>query len=565
MHRGFKLIAVIVLTAFAACSDSEPVSERTRTSDVSLIINANIVTMDPGRPFANAMAYSEGRIVSVGDAAEVRAAAGEPGAVHDLGGRTVVPGFFETHDHMFLSSGTSAITDVSPFTTPTLAEALTKIRSTEAGADGWVSAFGADQELYEERKGPTRHLLDEMFPNTPVMVYHLSGHGGFANSEALRISGIDEDTPDPQGGFLEKDDEGRLTGYLAGQPALFLVRNYPTPSVDTALIAAEQRAARGVTTASDLSIRSSDILNVLVETAGSGELAVRLVGGVFVTAPDFEDILSRVEESESEFLSIPFVKTWTDGSLQGGTGDLIDGYYDPEMGGDGAQGTQEMFNEQVLRIYQLGRWPAIHANGDGAVEVALNAIEYAQKTTGKGPESDIRPQIIHAQVTSEEQIKRMAELGVSPTFFVTHVYYWGDLHARRTVGPDKAHRLSAMADGFRYGVHPSMHNDPPVTPVNPLFNMWVAVNRVSSSGITYGAEQAITAEQALAAYTTNAAFQFGMENEAGSLESGKRADFVILDRNPLDVEPEEIREISIEATVLGGRQTYSSGNLTLSN
>jgi len=563
MNGEFRLIAVIVLTIFAACGDSEPGGENAEISDVTLIVNANIVTMDPDRPSANAMAYSGGHIISVGEVADVRAVAGNPDTVHDLDGRTVVPGFFETHDHMFLSSGTSAITDVSPFTTPTLAEALEKIGDTKADADGWVSAFGADQELYEERKGPTRDFLDELFPNTPVIVFHLSGHGGFANSEALRFAGVDENTPDPQGGFLEKDDEGRLTGYLAGQPALFLVRNYPLPSVDTALVAAEQRAARGVTTASDLSIMSSDILDVLVETTGSGGLAVRLVGGVFVTAPDFEEILSRVEESESEFLNIPFVKTWTDGSLQGGTGDLIGGYYDPEMGGDGAQGTQDMFNAQVLRMYELGFWPAIHANGDGAVEIALNAIEHAQRASGMGPDSGIRPQIIHGQVTSEDQIKRMAELGVSPTFFVTHVYYWGDLHARRTVGPEKANRLSAMADGFRYGVHPSMHNDPPVTPVNPIFNMWIAVNRISSSGKVYGAEQAITAEQALAAYTMNAAYQFGMEDEAGSLELGKRADFVVLDRNPLDVDPEEIRDIVVEATVLGGRQTYSDGGLTL--
>ena len=547
----------------AACSDSENVNETKSLSDIIVLLNADIVTMDPENPSANAMAYSGAHIISVGEEADVRAAVGTPSSVYDLGGRTVVPGFFETHDHMFLSSSTATITDVSPFTTPTLGEALEKIKNTEADDEGWVSAFGADQELYEERKGPTRDLLDEIFPDTPVIVYHLSGHGGFVNSEALRIAGLDENTPDPAGGFLERDDEGRLTGYLAGQPALFLVRNYPVPSVETARIAAEQRAARGVTTASDFSIMSGDILDVLVETVSSGDLAVRLVGGVFVTAPDFEEIVSRIEESESELLRILFVKTWTDGSLQGGTGHLIGGYFDPDMGGEGAQGSQEMFNAQVLRMYELGLWPAIHANGDGAVEVALNAIEYAQNASGMRPDSGIRPQIIHAQVTNENQIKRMAELGASPTFFTTHVYYWGDLHAERTLGPEKVRRISAMADGFRHGVHPSMHNDPPVTPVNPIFNMWIAVNRTSSTGEIYGADQAITPEQALAAYTINGAYQFGMEDEAGSLEAGKLADFVVLDRNPLKVDPMDIRKISVEATVLRGRQTFARGDIRL--
>ena len=538
-------------------SDATPKSEK--TSEVTVLINADIVTMDTDNPSANAMAYSDGVIVAVGEEAEVHAAAGVSTVVRDLDGRTIVPGFFETHDHMFLASSTAAITDVSPFTTPTLAEALEKIGSTAVGADGWVSAFGADQELYEERKGPTRDLLDELFPSTPVIVFHLSGHGGFANSEALRVSGVDESTPDPQGGFFDKDEDGRLTGYLAGQPALFAVRGYPQPTVETARLAAGQRAARGVTTASDFSIMSGDILDVLVETSSSGDLAIRLVGGVFVTAPDFEDILSRVEESENDLLRIPFIKTWTDGSLQGGTGDLLDGYFDHEMGGDGAQGSQEMFNEQIKLIYERGMWPAIHANGDGAVETALSAIAYAQQQTGLGPDSGVRPQIIHAQVTRPEQIERIAQLGVNPTFFVTHVYYWGDLHATRTVGPDLVNRLSALGDAFSYGLAASMHNDPPVTPVNPIFNMWISVNRMSSTGKVYGADQAITAQQALAAYTINGAYQFGLEAETGSLEVGKSADFVVLDRNPLTVDKMEIRDVRVVATFLRGRQTHSDG------
>ena len=212
-----------------------------------------------------------------------------------------------------------------------------------------------------------------------------------------------------------------------------------------------------------------------------------------------------------------------------------------------------------MRMYELGVWPAIHANGDGAMDVALNAIEFAQTETGLGPDSGIRPQLIHSQVTNEAQIARMAELGASPTFFTTHVYYWGDLHAERVLGPERVHRLSAMADAFRYGVRPSMHNDPPVTPADPILNMWIAVNRRSSSGEVYGPDQAITPRQALEAYTVNGAYQFGMEDEAGSLEVGKLADFVVLDRNPLNVDPDEIRDIDVLATVLRGRQTHNGG------
>jgi hypothetical protein len=227
------------------------------------------------------------------------------------------------------------------------------------------------------------------------------------------------------------------------------------------------------------------------------------------------------------------------------------------MGGEGAQGTQDFFNKQVLRIYELGYWPAIHANGDGAVDVALNAIQYAQKTLGTKADEGIRPQIIHAQYTRPDQIEKMAELNAYPTFFTTHLYYYGDLHYEKTLGPKRAQGLSAMADAFRAGVKPSMHNDPPVTPVDPLLNMWIAVKRTSKAGRVLGPDQAITPKQALEAYTINAAFQFGMEKDAGSLEVGKFADFVVLDQNPLKVDPDEIRDIRVLVTVRGGKVTFS--------
>lgn len=524
---------------------------------VTLLVNGDIVTMDAERPAADAMALSEGRIVAIGSEAEVRKAIGGYTKFYDLEGRTVVPGFIESHDHLYMSSMTAVITDVSPFTTPTLAGALEKIGHTAPGDDGWVIAFGADQELYEERQGPTREMLDALFPHTPVMVFHLSGHGGFANSEALRRAGVDETTPDPAGGFYEKDDRGQLTGFLSGQPALFTVKAYPNPTPALAHIAAKQRAAKGVTTASELGIMNIFILEGLAEATRSPEFAVRMVGGLFSTIPEFEEVVPRLKNYENDLLKIPFIKTWTDGSIQGGTGLLTEGYHVPEMGGDGAQGSQAFFNSQVLRMYELGYWPAVHANGDGAVDVALNAIQYAQETVGPQAAQGIRPHIIHAQYTRPEQIDRMAKLHVYPTFFTTHVYYYGDLHYEKTLGPDRAQRLSAMADGFRAGIKPSMHNDPPVTPVDPLLNMWIAVNRKSITGRVLGADQAITPKQALEAYTINPAFMFGMEKDAGSLSVGKYADFVVLDRNPLKVDPDEIRDIRVEATIRGGRVTYA--------
>lgn len=545
------LIATLILSVFFP--------DRAMASDkaITLVVNADIVTMNPKKPTADAMAVSGDRIVAIGTEAKVRKAIGNYTKFYNLEGRTIVPGFIETHDHMYMSSSQYTVLDVTPFTTPTLAAALEKIKHAVPDKDGWIIGFGADQQLYKEKKGPTRDLLDKLFPNTPVAIFHLSGHGAFVNSVALQQAGVDETTPDPTGGYYEKDKNGHLTGYLSGQPAVFSVKSFPNPTPELARMAAEARASKGVTTASEFAIMNIFVLEGLQKATSSPDFPVRVVGGLFSTIPDFEEVAPRLKNYENKLFKIPFIKTWTDGSIQGGTGDLSEGYHTHDMGGKGAIGTQAFFNKQVLRMYELGYSPAIHANGDGALDVALNAIEYAEKTLGNKVDKSIRPQLIHVQYTRPEQIKRMAKLKAYPTFFTTHIYYYGDIHYETTLGPVRAQRLSAIADAFHAGLHPSMHNDPPVTPVDPLLNMWIAVKRQSNSGRILGLDQAITPKQALEAYTINAAFQFGMEKDAGSLEVGKFADFVVLDKNPLKIDPNEIRNIHVIATVRGGLITYS--------
>ena len=552
-----SILALVCILSAASCTTTWNDRAAIPGKHITLVVNADIVTMDPERPSAETMAVSGDRIVAIGTEAEVRAAIGHYEKFYNLEGRTIVPGFIETHDHLYMSSSQYVVTDVTPFTTPTLAAALEKIEHSQPNEEGWIIGFGADQQLYEEKRGPTRNLLDELFPNTPVVIFHLSGHGAFVNSVALKLADVDEKTPDPTGGYYEKDKDGRLTGYLSGQPAVYTVKTFPNPTPEIARLAAEARAAKGVTTASEFAIMNIFVLEGLQEATSSPTFPVRIVAGLFSTIPDFEELAPRLKNYENHLFKIPFIKTWTDGSIQGGTGHLSEGYHQHDMGGDGATGSQEFFNKQVLRMYELGLWPAIHANGDGAVDVALNAIQYAKETLGEKAGKDIRPQLIHVQYSRPEQIKRMAELKAYPTFFTTHVYYYGDIHYETTLGPERAQRLSAMGDAFREGVVPAMHNDPPVTPVDPLFNMWIAVKRQSKSGRVLGADQAITPQQALEAYTINAAFQFGMEKDAGSLEAGKFADFVVLDRNPLKVDPDEIRNIEVLATVRGGLITYS--------
>ncbi|GAM75379.1 metal-dependent hydrolase [Vibrio ishigakensis] len=523
-------------------------------NDINVLINADIITMNPDKPSAQAIAYADGKILAIGSTQHVQSIAGKDANIVDLKGKTVIPGLIETHDHIFLSSATAVITDVAPFTTPKLSDALVKIGETKVNEEGWVIAFGADQTLYEEKRGPHITELDALFPNDPVAIFHLSGHGAYVNSKALELAGIDESTADPQGGFFEKDENGKLTGFLSGQPAIFMVTNYPAADAYTTTVAAKQRAAAGITTASDFSVMNEPILELLSDVTAQEGFSTRIVGGLFSTAPNFDELARSVPDYENELFKVPFVKTWTDGSIQGGTGNLTQGYYDEAFGESGAQGTQEYYNQQMLDIYALGMWPAFHTNGDGATDMALNAIEFAQNETKN---TDIRPQLIHVQYTRPEQITRMSELNTQPTFFTTHIYYWGDLHYESTLGAERAQRLSAMKDAVDAGLKPAMHNDKPVSDIDPFLNIELAVTRTSSSGRVLGADQAITPYQALEAYTTHAAYQFGMEDVAGSLEVGKYADFVVIDANPLSVEPTSIRNIQVQGTVMNGNVTYS--------
>jgi predicted amidohydrolase YtcJ len=301
------------------------------------------------------------------------------------------------------------------------------------------------------------------------------------------------------------------------------------------------------------------LLEHLEDVTSEPDFPVRIVGGLFITMPGLDEVAPHVASYETDLFTVQFIKTWADGSIQGGTGAMTEGYYDfADATGSGLTDTQEGFNAQLVTMFELGLWPAIHANGDAAMDLALNAIEYARGQTGN---TEMRPQLIHCQYVRAEQFDRIEALGATMTFFATHVYNYGDLHHDRFLGPERAARISALKVAFEKGIPAAMHDDAPVALPNPLFNMWVAVNRTTRSGRLLGPELRITPEQALAAYTRDAAYEFGMEEEAGTLEPGRYADFVVLAENPLEVDPRRIKDVEILATVMNGRVTYLRGGM----
>ena len=522
--------------------------------DISLIVGATILTMNPSQPNAEAMAFKEGVIVAVGTEAEVRKVAGTDYEYYDLTGRTIVPGFIESHDHMVMWGGTLGMLDVTPFTTPTLEAALARLAAAEPDDEGWIVAWAADPTLYREKRGPTLQELDALFPDTPVLVWHMSGHGAYANSRTLEIAGITKESTAPPGGEFEKDEAGNFTGYLKGKPAALAVGKMPEVNAETTMKSARIHAARGFTTATEFAILDPSLLMMIEDVTRDPDFPVRLYGGLFVTMPGLDEVARQIGNYETDLFKVPFIKTWTDGSIQGGTGYLKEGYHKLDVDSSkGATGTQEDINAWVLTMYELGFKPGIHANGDAAMDLALNALEYARKKTGR---TDIRPHLIHVQVIRPDQFPRIKALGAGITMFTPHVYFWGDMHRDVLLGPERAARIDPMRTAIEHGIPTAIHNDPPVSPPDALHSMWVAVNRLTSSGEILGPEERISAEQALAAYTREAAVVLGIEEVVGTLEKGKKADFVVLAENPLEIDSKRIKDIDVLMTVMNGRVTH---------
>jgi hypothetical protein len=255
----------------------------------------------------------------------------------------------------------------------------------------------------------------------------------------------------------------------------------------------------------------------------------------------------------SEYLKIGSVKLLQDGSIQGLTGALSEPYHNkPDFRGELIL-PQETLDGLVEKYHGEGFQIAVHANGDRAIESVLDAIEKAQKLH---PRDDHRHMIIHCQTATHDQIRRMKRLGIVPSYFVNHVYYWGDRHVSIFLGPERAKRISPLASSLKEGLIFTLHSDLPVTPVDPLFSIHCAVNRITREGKVLGPDERISPMEALKTYSTHAAYCSFEEHIKGSIEVGKLADFTVLSDNPLTVSPDKIKDIDVIKTVVGGQMVY---------
>ncbi|MGO1765867.1 MAG: amidohydrolase, partial [Advenella sp.] len=423
-----------------------------------------------------------------------------------------------------------------------------------------LCAWGFDPIYFQGERISTRHL-DQVSSSRPVVVLHASVHLMNVNTAMLQMAGI---TADSGVDGVERDATGQLTGQLQEFAAMYLVFRkignvYFDEGQTTHGIWNFARVAQlaGVTTATDLvNDLSAKTLASLEDTTGSDTFPLRLVPAYAPLRDPEGKGLDRVLPSiarNTEKLSFGIVKLIVDGSIQGFTARLRwPHYYQPPAGAQ-ENGIwvipPQQLRELIQTYHDAGLTVHIHTNGDEATDVALDALE---AVLAASPRRDHRHTLQHCQMASTAQFRRMASLGVCANLFANHLYYWGDAHYEMTMGPERANRLNAAATALASGVPISLHSDAPVTPIAPLFTAWCAVNRMTASGRILGEENRISVQQALHAMTLGAAYTLKLDDQIGSIETGKQADFAILEEDPLAVDPLRLKDIRIWGTVLAG-------------
>ena len=529
-----------------------------------LLVVGDIVTNNPDAPKAEAMAVSGGRIIGIGARSDVEGLVTASTTTLTPGG-VILPGLIDPHMHIWTSLLTYPNVDLGHAVCPTLDDATAAIKAAAAKApSGQIVAFkNFDPSLYPGEPNLTRTMLDQLAPNNPVLVWNASGHFIYVNSLMFQAAGITDQTPDPPGGTFERAD-GVMTGVVGEPPAMQLVlKGLPKPNMtDVATYIREiltACAAQGVTSVREAAtgaLAGPKELALLHQLNTQARFPVRISTAQFAVLPGYTPVqvaamwkaAGVTPFSGDEMLRADAWKVVSDGSNQGRSGYFLQPYLGEDNGGK-SDYTPETLRVALKAGLDDGWQIMVHTNGDAAVEFVLEAME--EILPGYGT-NDLRHRFEHCSFTLDDQLTRMAALGISPSFLMNHVYYWGAAFRDTILGPKRAGRLDRVASAYKAGLRPSLHSDYNVTEVHPLLSARTAVLRqTQADGQVLNAAECVTPDQALAAITTHAAWQIHADDR-GSLEVGKAADFGIADGNPWGSDPSGWADIAFQATYVGG-------------
>ncbi len=526
-----------------------------------IVVSGNVVTMDEAAPRVEAFAVKNGAVVALGTTREIEARYAAPDVL-DLKGRTVLPGLIDAHGHvMGLGRALRSLDLVGTESAEAIA-ALVADAAASRPPGGWITGRGWDQNDWLAKAFPTHGVLDRAAPEHPVWLTRVDGHAGWANARAMELAGITRDTPDPDGGRIERDEDGEPTGVFVDNAQALMAEAIPTPDDaerEARLGAAQARILEvGLTGVHDMGVNLAE-LEVYRRWADEGRLAFRAV--VYLGADretlDWWDAGEwTAPPTDHPHLVVRGLKMYADGAL-GSRGAALLAPYSDDPGNTGLLVTRpDSLRALVSRAFAKGLQPAIHAIGDRGNQVALDAYEAGLPAAGPDP----RPRVEHAQVVALEDIPRFGALGAVASVQPTHAtsdMYW----AEDRVGPERIRGAYAWRRLREAGAMMACGSDFPVESANPFYGLYAAVTRQDQKGWPEGGwrpEERMTREEALRCFTMDAAHAAFLEAEVGSLSPGKRADFVVLDRDYFAVPAEEIWRIRVLRTVVDGETVYEA-------
>lgn len=548
--------------------ENRPDSWRLREEAAADLIlwGGNVITVDPRKPEAQAVAVKNGRFLMAGGDAEVRALAGRNTEVIALRGRTVTPGFIDSHQHLF-EYGTNLLQlDCSPKKCRSIADIKRIVlKETLRKAPGeWIRGVGYDDTKTTDLQLLNRWDLDEVAPNHPVFIQQVSGHWAVVNSRALKTGGVRENTPDPKGGSYGRDPQtGRLNGTLYEQAEFAFVYEGTTghppimppfslkERIKGVRLASDRYVAAGLTSVNDALV-SAQTIETYQEAIKSGDLKVRVYMLVSIEYLPQLQALKLKTGFGNEWLRLGGVKILADGGIAGRTAYLTEPYVGTEDHGILAVESEEALHELIRRGHEAGYQVCVHANGDRTIEMALNGFE---KALAALPRKNHRHRLEHCTVVNPALLKRIRKNRLLVTPFGSYIYFHGEKMTPH-YGPERVARMFAHRSFLDCGIQVSGASDSPCGPYEPLLAIQSCVTRKSFAGEVLGANQAITATEAIFLYTMASAYASFEENIKGSITPGKLGDLVVLREDPRRVNPDEIKDIPVEMTVVGGEIRY---------
>ncbi|WP_051353048.1 amidohydrolase [Thalassobacillus devorans] len=527
-----------------------------------IFINGTILTMDDTAPAASAVVVKNGEVVYVGETEAALAWKQEKKEVIDLAGKTLMPSFIESHIHPSIYGLTLLEVDCKPTATPSIAAITEKIseKAADTPEGEWIMGWGWDDSKMVDKRNPTRWDLDQAAPNHPVVLKRACAHMAVANSKALELSGVSEDTPKPEGGNIERDEQGRLTGLLQekAQGLLKAPKYGPEDMARGMKLAQDQFAAWGVTTVHCMSTQTAD-LQVYQTLLEQETLNVRVRPWIWAIDQNgfdgsMEEVLKVGLRSGfgNDMLKIQGLKFMLDGSVGGKTAAVSKPYIGTEETGI-LYNTVEEIAPLIQRGIEAGLRIAIHAIGDRAIDVAIQSYERINEKT---PIKHMRNRIEHCIFPTTEHLRKMKDLELIAGSSIGFLYHIGDNYLAKA-GEERMKHAFPHQSFKQAGVVAPGNSDLPVNDGNPWMGIYSAVTRKTANGQVAGTEEKISVWEALKAFTIDAAYSSFEEQTLGVIKPGAKADLMVLSQNPLEIEAEQLLDIETEETYLAGKKIYS--------